>query len=412
MRIAPTDVVERSNFNHLVMDIAWFGLALATTSRFLSVYAIRLGGTPADLGWLTAFPALILLISATFSGWWQQHFPNAIKALFLPGLGHRFVFLLPAAAPLLPPDWQPFWLILAASLPAIPQGVANVTFFVMMRETIPDGVMTRLLSVRSLAMNICVGVSALACGLWLEKAAFPINYQVMYAVAFLFALASLIHLTKLRVILPTPIAVRHELPFKAWRASSFRRVAFTAAVIHVAFFTIVPVTPIYLVKHHGAAEGFIALFGMIELAAGATMALLTPKIVAHIGNRAMIALAMGGTALAALTIALVPGLYFTLIGAAISGAAWTAATIGLFGYFMSSTASDQMTTHSAAYNQVIGLATFVGPLIGSTLAEGGMTLLYVMVIGAGCRLIAAPLVEYTLLSRFRHRLAVAHRHAL
>lgn len=412
MRTTPSDVVERSNFNHLVMDIAWFGLALAATSRFLSVYAIRLGGTPADLGWLTSFPALLLLISATFSGWWQQHFPNAVKAVFLPGLGHRFVFLLPAAAPLLPPDWQPFWLILAASLPAIPQGIASVTFVVMMRETIPDGVMTRLLSVRSLAMNVCVGVGALACGLWLEKVAFPINYQVMYIVAFLFALASLAHLTRLRVILPAPIAVRHELPFKAWRAPSFRRVAFIAAVIHVAFFTIVPVTPIYLVEHHGAAEGFIALFGLVELAAGATMAAFTPKIIAHIGNRAMIALAMGGTALAALTIALVPSLYFTLIGAAVSGASWTAATIGLFSYFMSSTASEQMTTHSAAYNQVIGLATFVGPLIGSTFAEGGMNLLYVMVIGAGCRLIAAPLVEYTLLSRFRHRLAVAHRHAL
>src|SRR5690606_10165919 len=85
MRTTPSDVVERSNFNHLVMDIAWFGLALAATSRFLSVYAIRLGGTPADLGWLTSFPALLLLISATFSGWWQQHFPNAVKAVFLPG---------------------------------------------------------------------------------------------------------------------------------------------------------------------------------------------------------------------------------------------------------------------------------------------------------------------------------------
>ena len=37
---------ERANFHHLVMEVAWFGLALATTSRFLSVFAIRLGRDP------------------------------------------------------------------------------------------------------------------------------------------------------------------------------------------------------------------------------------------------------------------------------------------------------------------------------------------------------------------------------
>ena len=39
------NTTERTNFNHWVIDIAWFGLAFAATNRFLSVFAIRLGAS-------------------------------------------------------------------------------------------------------------------------------------------------------------------------------------------------------------------------------------------------------------------------------------------------------------------------------------------------------------------------------
>ncbi len=113
------------------MDIAWFGLAAAATSRFLSVYAIRLGATPADLGWISSLPALILLGSASASAWWRRRYGDAVRAMFWPGLLMRFLFLLPALAPFLPVRWQPLWLILSVAIPAIPQGVANVAFTVV-----------------------------------------------------------------------------------------------------------------------------------------------------------------------------------------------------------------------------------------------------------------------------------------
>src|SRR5690606_9120999 len=106
---------EKANFSHLVGDIAWFGLAMAATSRFLSVYAIRLGATSIDLGWISSLPSLILLFSASFGAWWTQRYCNPLRSLFCPVLPMLFLFLLPVFAPLLPLQWQPLWLIFSVS---------------------------------------------------------------------------------------------------------------------------------------------------------------------------------------------------------------------------------------------------------------------------------------------------------
>lgn len=390
-----TPSVERANFNHLVMDIAWFGLALAATSRFLSVYAIRLGATPVELGWITALPFIVLLGSNLLSTWWRRHFPDSINALFWPALGMRLMFLLPALTPLFPPHLQPGWLILSAALPAIPQGISSTIFLVMMREAVPENTLTRLLSQRSLWMNVAIGAAALVFGFWLEQAPFPTNYQVMFLIAFLAALFSQIHVLRIRVQPAPVVAQRRVVSAQPLRQGAFQRTVVIALIIHLSFFALIPVTPLHLVRTLGASEGFVALFGIAELMAAATVCMFTDRIIQRIGSRAMVGFAMLGTALAALILAGAHNLPVTLITGAISGASWTAATIGLFGVFTDSTHNvpmGEMTNYTIIYHQVIYLAAFVGPLIGSNLAHAGLSLVFVMVVGALLRLAAGGAV--------------------
>ncbi|NLE50566.1 MAG: hypothetical protein GX613_04110, partial [Chloroflexi bacterium] len=56
----------------------WFGLAFPSTARFLSVYAIRLGASAALLGWISALPAIILLIMSAFAPWWRKRYPSTV----------------------------------------------------------------------------------------------------------------------------------------------------------------------------------------------------------------------------------------------------------------------------------------------------------------------------------------------
>lgn len=401
LSIARPHTQEQSNFHHLVLDIVWFGLAFPATSRFLSVYAIRLGAEANELSLLTSLPAIVLLLSASISNWWMSRYTNTMKALFWPTFGFRLVFLLPAFTPFMPPDFQPIWLILSLTLPAIPQGVSSVVFLVMMREAVNDKLMPPLLSRRSLALNATVGISGLALGVWLEKAPFPFNYQAMFVLAFLMALVSLWHVTQIR-LLPLPAPNVTAVPaVSPWRSPDFLRVGFICAITHIAFFSVLPLLPLHLVNNLDASEGFMALFALAELAAGAVVAAFTNRAARWIGNRSLIALAMVGTSVGTLIVALAPSLNITLLAAALTGGSWTAAGIALFAFFSENTPLERRSHYTTAYTQIIFLAMFVGPMIGSGLYNRGVNLVVIILTGAALRLLAGFLVQMHMPGWFR-----------
>lgn len=404
--ISPEEqLIERDNFNRLVGDIAWFGLALAATSRFLSIYAIRLGASSEQLAWLASLPGIALLISTALSPWWRNKFSNSVKALILPGLGFRMIFLLPVFAPFFPLEWQPVWLIASALIPAIPQGIAGAIFIMMMREAISDGRMNTLLSRRSTALNVAVALGALSFGLMLEVLPFPINYQAMFLLAFGFALLSQWQILNIRVLFPSPLPESKQSVWTVIVSPAFMPLAFITFMTHVAFFSIITITPMHLVDGLGASEGFMGLFGLSELVAGATIAMFTDTMIRRIGTQAMIALSMTGTALAALIFATAGSLEVTLLGAAISGASWTAAGIGLLSFMFQRMPADSSAQVSMAFQQTLALGIFIGPLLGGMIENTAVGLPVVILAGASLRLLAAFVTYYNPVDLFMRQLS-------
>jgi predicted MFS family arabinose efflux permease len=396
-RKAKLDAVERTNFNHLVLEAVWFGIAAVTIRQFLAIYAIRLGATPLELGWLEAFPALVLFGSTWLGNWWNMRSSDTVQAIFWPTLWRRMSFLLLALTPFVPPGWQMWWLIFSVALPAIPQSITAVINPVLWREAAGDHRLTNLLSRRSLATNIAIGTGGLAFGFWLERAPFPANYQVMFSAGFLIAMLSLWHIRQIKVVpannSPGAQAVMSSLSLLApWRSVGFRRVAFVALITYIAHYSMKPVIPLRLVSELGAGEGFMAVYGMVNLIAAVTIAMFTGRIVRHIGNRSMIALGMALLMLEALVLMLVPHLALSLPAAALSGAGWTMTGIGLFGFLAEHTPAKKH--YTVAYQQTTYLAAFIGPMIGSSLANQGITLFTVLLLGAGIRLLAGVLTRY------------------
>lgn len=404
-----TNRIEQTNFGHLVTDIAWFGLALAATSRFLTVYAIRLGATSEQLAILAALPGAVLVIATGFAGWWRRRHSDSVHAVALPGIGFRLVFLLPAFAPWFPSDWQAVWLIIAASLPAIPQGIAGAVFVNLMRESVSQQRMNALLSKRMLALNATLAVGAVSFGLLLENVAFPHNYQLMFVTAFAFTMMSQWHVTRLRVIYPdkpAPVKSDDTLAISPWRSPVFMPIALITVAAHIAFFSMITLTPLHLVSGMGATEGFMAMFGLFELVSGATVALFTNRIIQAVGAKTMMAIAMVGTAAAAMVFATAPVLWMTLFGAAISGASWAAVGVAAYAMLYDRLTPETSARWSPAFQQVIAIGVCVGPLAGNALQQTGLTLAAVMV---GCALlrIAASALAYSdvdaLWSRFASR---------
>ena len=400
---------QQANFHHLVLDIAWFGLAHVTINRFLAVYAIRVDASPAQLGWMTALPGLMLLCASVMGRGWRRRYPDSVSAVAGPAFWYRFMFLLPAFTPFLPKVWQPFWLILSVSLPAIPQGVATVIFLTMIRETIDAESMPRLVSRRALALNITVGIGALGFGFWLERAPFPLNYQVMFIAGYIMAMLSLRHVMNIRPLENVderPVRVQSLSGDSPWHSPMFLKMALIVVAAHITFFSVFPISPMRLMHDLDASESFMAIFALMELAAGATAAYFIPRVIARFGSRNTISVALVGTASGALIIALAPTLPITLLAAVITGGSWASADIAIFMHFTEKTAKLDLMRYTTAYIQVIFAALFVGPMIGSYLATSGINLSSVLIIGAGLRLCAAvvPQIEFPT----RNRLILRH----
>jgi MFS family permease len=378
-------VVEEANFKHLVMETIWFGTAAATSSQFLSVFAIKLGATPLEIGWLASLPSLVLLASTWLATWWRSRYTDSVQAILLPSLGRRLAFLLLALTPFLPSDWQVAWLIFSVSLPAIPQSIVAIINAVLWREAVGDNRLTLLLSRRSMGMNAAIGVSGVAFGLWLERTPFPVNYQIMYAVAFLLTLTSLWHLKQVNIVSAAaqPVTKSNDSP---WRSASFRRVVMVTAIAYISFHAMKPVIPLRLVNELGAKEGFMALYGTVELTASICVAFFTSRIVEKTGNRNMIALAMTILMADRFILALASNLVVTLASAMLAGTGWTMTSIGLFGFLADNTPAD--THYTTSYRQTTYLAAAIGPVFGSMLADAGIGLFSVLLIGAVIHLLA------------------------
>ena len=392
--VANTQNNETLNFRNLVLDVLWFGLAFPAIDRFRDVYAIRLGADASQLTLMASLPALMLLFTSSIAARWMSRYANSHDSIRIPGIIFRLVFLLPALTAFIPTNLQLPWLILSVVLPAVGQGISAVGFVVMMREAVPGGSIASLSGRRTMIMNIAVAVSGLAMGFWLERAPFPINYQIMFVVAFLLSIVSWWHVERVKIIpeLVAPPAPSSER-VNPWKSASFQVVAFIVAMSFITFTAIRPSISLYMVNHLHADEWFLSNFGLAELAAGALIAAFTGPIVRRIGNRAMIAVGLIGTGVAAVIIAGAQTLPVTLLSAAIGGAGWTLVNIGQFSLFSEMTSSEHKEVFTTAYHQVAFGAMFVGPMLGSLLTGINMPIVTVLCVGATLRVLAGILTQ-------------------
>ena len=288
--------IEQENFAHFVRDIAWFGFASAATMRFLPYFAIRMGATSLEVGLIASLPAVVLFVVNWLSGWWHQRYDNSLRAMIVPTLIHRMVFLLPAFTPFFPPEWRALWIIGAAMLPALGQGISSTVFIVLMREAVSTNQLPKLMAQRKLWMNIAIGAGTLLAGLLLEALPFPQNYQIVFMLGFGTSLISLRHLFQVRVesrVVP-PSAPLAQMVRQLMSSPDTRSVVYVTLTAFIAFYFIVGVIPVHL-EALGAGEGFISIFGVVELLAAAVSTALTVRLVRLLGYRSLVAVSVIAT---------------------------------------------------------------------------------------------------------------------
>jgi MFS family permease len=190
--------VQSTNFRHLYFDIAWFGVLSGSTLAFLSVYMVRLGATGLQIGLVNAGPGLVTMLLALPAGMWLNQRP-VDRWVFRSSIAFRFFYLLWIPIPfLLTPSIQIDLLIITTFLMSIPGTMLAVGFNALFAEAVPQEFRGKVAGMRNALLAITLTTTSITCGFLLDRLSFPLGYVLVFAIGFIGAAMSSIHLGRIR----------------------------------------------------------------------------------------------------------------------------------------------------------------------------------------------------------------------
>ena len=419
----PVPVEHRANFIHLYFDIAWFGVLAASTISFTAVYATHHGANAFQLGLLSAGPALVNVAVTLPVGRWLEKPPIA-AAVFWSALFHRFFYLLWLPLPMLLGPEAQIWALIALTLVmSIPGTSLAVGFNALFAEVVPPDWRGYVAGIRNALLSITFILASLLCGRILNTLAFPMNYQVVFALGFLGAAMSTLHLW---FVIPAPNeqagrpvgrglgslrvpgmfrsmmnalrpgAARRFLkhfqrpywPSPEIRGSPFVRLIAVLFAFNLAVNLAIPLFPIRWVNQLHLSDQEIGwgngLF-YVSVFLGSTQ---LARLVRRLGNRRVTAIGAIFMSSYPAFMALAQGLGLFLVGSAAGGLGWALVGGSLVNYVLEKVPENHRTGHLAWYNLAMNSALLVGVLVGPLVA-GFVGVSVALAIFSTFRLLAA-----------------------
>lgn len=188
----------RSNIVHYYFDIGWWGLYAGATMAFLTIYATRIGATPAQIGLLSALPSAISLsLSLPFAGLVRRM--GAHKGTWVGALIARGLYLLYALLPFFfnEPS-QVTAIIVIGVILSIPNTLVGISFSQLLIESVTPEWRGPVVGVRNACFSIITFVVTVISGQILTRLAFPFGYQVVFVIGFVGGVMTAYHLYKVR----------------------------------------------------------------------------------------------------------------------------------------------------------------------------------------------------------------------
>jgi MFS family permease len=413
----------RTNFFHLYLDIAWFGILSGSAMSFVAIYAARQGASVFQVGLLSAGPAIMNLLFALPAGRWLEKQAMG-RAVFWASVVHRMFYLAWVPLPvLLAPESQIWTLIALTLLMGIPGVTLAIGFNALFADAVPPDWRGYVTGMRSSLLAVTFITTSLLCGYILNHFPFPAGYQIVFGMGFIGAAMSSVHLWFVRPYPNGTAPRRVGRPLGDMARPGATRVIgdsvrFTVGLrflargrglnplrteiltgpfgktialmfgFHLAQYLPVALFPLYLVGRLHLSDQEIglgtALFYVTVFLGSTQLGQLTRRF----GHHRLLALG-------AVLMILYPGLMsisrgfvlfviFSLAG----GLGWALAGGALNNYILERVPEDDRPAHLAWYNLALNAAVLLGSLAGPLL---GSSLGLSMALGlfAACRLLAA-----------------------
>jgi len=387
--------VEGRNLRNLYLDTIWFGVLSGLVATYVAVFALRLGATTAQIGWLTALPALVNIVWLIPAARLIERQRRPIPIILATGVLQRLGYLAMAAVPFLPAG-RVSALIVLGTLVAVPGAVINTAITALIPDLVTSDRRGSAISVRWLVMAAAETAAALIGGQLLGLMPVPLNYQVVIGAGTILSLLSIRYLRRIRV--PDSALARPVVPKRKAERLSLRHtlagvraqrgfVRFTVAsfVFYWGIYLPAALWSILRVRELGASDGWIGLIATINSISTIAGYLYWGKVGARRGDRWLLIAAALGVTLFALLTALVPSIEWMIPTSILGGVAWAGCNLALFNLMLAVCPSDRRPTYIALHTSLINVTAFVGPLLGAAMA-GWVGLRPIFVISGALRL--------------------------
>ena len=375
-----------SNFVHLYLDIAWFGVLSGSTVNFLNIYATRIGATGFQIGLIGAMAAIVNLFLAIPAGRWleKRHLSHAI---FWTSVFYRVGFLAFVFLPwLFDGAGQIVAIIGLTFLMAIPLTPLGVGFNALFAEAVPAEYRAHVAGTRNVMLAVTFMVTSLISGYILDGLVFPIGYQVVFAIGFIGAAMSSYHLYFIRPLgrekappqtQPGAVATPSSdspgsrasiLRLDIWN-TPYRAILLGLFGYHLAQYLALPIFPLFNVRELNLTDNQIgigtALF-YLTVFLGSTQ---LRKMVHRMGNKRATGWGVAGMALYPILIAFSQNAWHFYIVSTLGGFIWSLAGGSYANYMLEHIPAHDRPPHLAWYNIMLNMAVLAGSLGGPAIAD-------------------------------------------
>jgi hypothetical protein len=393
------DGVEQRNARNVLIDGLGIG-ASAGIGTFLSIFLVRLGASPLQIALLTAMPALTgILLSLplvqllerqrNIVPWFSRSRVLVFVAYLLTGLIPLVVTreALPAA------------IIFIWALVTVPQTVVTLAFTMVIAAAVTPERRYWLLSWRWASMSAVMALTVMAVGWFLERVVFPLNYQLAFVAAFGCGVLSFFY--SRRIVIPDNPALQGDQAAAPWptlRAGlaelralpEYVRFVGSSCVYYLGLMLALPIFPLFWVRELQASDFWIGLISTVSTAVLLVGYFVWAALSRQRGPAFVLLVCSVGLGLYPLLAGLSQSVAPLLLFAAVGGFCAAGIDLVQFDLLLKTCPQRRSASYIALYRVAIYTATFVGPLLGTALAEL-IGLRGALFASAGLRLLGALL---------------------
>ena len=400
----PAEHTTERNLWCLCVEVAWAGV-LAAAASFNAAFAVRLGASSAWIGYLTSAPALVAVImyipSALVLERQARRLPWILGSLALVRLGYGFIVVLPS----LLAAQRAEMLVITLIAISVPQTLFSAGWNPMLADVIPQRERTRIIAWRTMLHSTTVASLTLLAGWWLDAsarwpwAAFPRNYQLVYALGFVGAVISTLYVGTLRLP-PAQVTPRSEAKgskslvdevvtmFRTQR--EYRAMVVNTLVLDSGAWLAAPLYIIFFVRELGAGDGWVGLNTTLANVAVIVGYMLWRRAMRRLGYSLGLLVSAPLAASYAFLVALVPNLGLILVWGVLINLINPGLSLSHFNILLQVCPEARRPTYLATFSTVMNLGAFLLPMVGVALA-GVWGIRNTLLLAGSLRLLGAML---------------------